>query len=221
MISARVYAEHPDLALTHTIRSLPDVDIGVVSDAGTDPQHDVYFFWFEADDFGAVEATLEEDHTVADYSVIVDRGDRRTYRIEYSDRAKLLTPAMTEIGGLTLESRSHSNGWVLRMHLTDHDGLYALSEYARAEDIRLEILSLKQTEERYDHFDFGLTDQQREALVAAFAHGYYDEPRRMSLEGLASLLDISPTAVSGRLRRASARLIEKVLLDDEDDPGRV
>ncbi|MEF8791695.1 MAG: bacterio-opsin activator domain-containing protein, partial [Haloarculaceae archaeon] len=122
MISARVYAEHPDLALSHTIRSLPDVEVGVVSDAGTDPEHDVYFFWFEASDFEAVEAALAEDHTVADYSVIVDRGERRTYRIEYTDRAKLLTPAMTEIGGLTLESRSHSNGWVLRMHLTDHDG---------------------------------------------------------------------------------------------------
>jgi predicted DNA binding protein len=215
VISARIYAEHPDLALSHTIRSLPDVEIGVVSDAGTDPQHDVYFFWFEAEDFDAVEAALEEDHTVADYSVIVEREGRRTYRIEYSDRAKLLTPAMTEIGGLTLESRSHSNGWVLRMHLTDHDGLYALSEYAAEEGIRLEILSLKQTEETYDRFDFGLTDEQREALVAAFVHGYYDEPRRTSLEGLASLLDISPTAVSGRLRRASARLVEEVLLDDE------
>jgi predicted DNA binding protein len=217
VISARVYAEHPDLALTHTIRSLPDVDVGVVSDAGTDPQHDVYFFWFEAPDFEDVESALEEDHTVAGYSVIVDRGDRRTYRIEYSDEAKLLTPAMTDIGGLTLESRSHSNGWVLRMHLTDHEGLYALSEYASEEGIRLEILSLKQTEETYDRFDLGLTDEQREALVAAFVHGYYDEPRRTSLEGLASLLEISPTAVSGRLRRASARLVEAVLLDDDRD----
>jgi len=217
VISARVYAEHPDLALTHTIRSLPDVDVGVVSDAGTDPQHDVYFFWFEADDFEAVERALKADHTVADYSVIVERGDRRTYRIEYSDEAKLLTPAMTEIGGITLESRSHSNGWVLRMHLTDHDGLYALSEYATEEGIRLEILSLKQTEETYDRFDLGLTAEQREALVAAFVHGYYDEPRRTSLEGLASLLEISPTAVSGRLRRASERLVEEVLVEEVRD----
>lgn len=215
MIAARVYAEHPDLALTPTIRSLPDVDIGVVSDAGTDPQHDVYFFWFEASDFEAVESALDEDHTVADYALIVEREDRRTYRIEYSDEAKLLTPAMTEVGGLTLESRSHSNGWVLRMHLTDHDGLYALGEYAAEEGIRLEILSLKQTEETYDRFDLGLTDEQREALVAAFVHGYYEEPRRTSLEGLASLLDISQTAVSGRLRRASERLVEEVLVEEE------
>jgi predicted DNA binding protein len=215
VIAARVYAEHPDLALTHTIRSLPDVDIGVVSDAGTDPQHDVYFFWFEASDFEAVESALDEDHTVADYAVIVEREDRRTYRIEYSEEAKLLTPAMTEVGGLILESRSHSNGWELRIHLTDHDGLYALSEYAAGEGIRLEILSLKQTEETYDRFDLGLTDEQREALVAAFVHGYFDEPRRTSLEGLASLLGISQTAVSGRLRRASASLVEEVLVEEE------
>ncbi|WP_275039964.1 helix-turn-helix domain-containing protein [Natronorubrum sulfidifaciens] len=43
----------------------------------------------------------------------------------------------------------------------------------------------------------------------------YDEPRETSMVELASLLDLSPTAVGGQLRRSSARLIEDVLLDDD------
>ncbi len=39
----------------------------------------------------------------------------------------------------------------------------------------------------------------------------------MSMAELASLLDLSPTAVGGQLRRGSARFIEDVLLDDDGE----
>lgn len=217
VITAHVYAEHPDLALTHTIRSLGDVQLGVVSDAGTDPDHDVSFIWAEAADFDEVESALAEDPTVAEFSSIVENGDRRTYRIEYSGQAKLVSPPLTEIGGITQEARSHLNGWLLELRFQNHEGLYALDEYAKSEGIQLDVFDLQHTEDTHDRADFGLTDSQREALVAAFVNGYYDEPRETSLEELAALLDISPTAVSGRLRRGSARLIEEVLLDDDNE----
>lgn len=213
-ISTRVYVEHPDLALTDTIRSLSDGEISVISDVGTDPQHDVYFFRITATDFDDVESALAADHTVDDFSVVFEIGGQRTYRIEYSDDAKLITPAITERGGLTLETTSYLNGWMLQLQLEDHDALYDLDEYARAEGIRFDVLELKQHDELDDRFDFGLTDSQAEALIAAYRHGYYDEPRDASLEELASLLDLSRTATSGRLRRGSATLVEKILDDD-------
>lgn len=215
VIKANVYVEHPDMALAHTIRSVSDVEIGVVSDAGTDPDHDVNFFWVRAPEFDAVEAALEEDPTVASFSAIVEMEDQRTYRIEYSERAKLVSPPLTEIGSLTQEAKSHLNGWLLTLHFQDHDGLYALDEYAREEDITIDILDLQQVDGARETAEFGLTEPQREALVAAFLHGYYDDPRETSLEELAEILGISPTAVSGRLRRGAERLIEHVLLDDE------
>lgn len=215
MITTKVYAEHPDLALSHTIRSLPDVEIGVVSDAGTDPRNEVYYFWIEASDFDAVDAALEADHTVADFSVIVETETRRTYRVEYSDQALVVTPTITELGGLTLEATSRSGGWVLHLQLEDHAALYALNEWAREVGLRLDVLELQQRDTGNGRTDFGLTESQREALVGAFVKGYYDEPRESSLEELASLLGITPSAVSGRLRRGSAQLIESVLIEED------
>lgn len=214
VISVRVYAEHPDIALAETIRSHPDVDISVVSEAGTDPKNSVYLFWFDAPDFDELEATLAVDHTVADFSSVLEAANRRMYRIRYSDEAKLLTPAITAGSGITIESESHDDGWMLRFQLQDHEELYALREYAVEEGISLDIAEIRQTVETRDRSNYGLTDAQGEALVTAFVHGYFDEPRETSLEELASLLDISSTAVSGRLRRGSARLIEAVLLED-------
>lgn len=216
MITTRVYVEHPDLALARTIRSMSDVDISVIGDAGTDPRRNVYFFRIEAADFDAVEKALAADHTVAEFSTALEMGDQRTYRIEYGDDAKLITPAITDRGGLTLETESYLNGWLLRLQLEGHDTLYELNEYAREEDIRFDVIELKQRGELDSQSEVDLTASQIEALVSAYRHGYYDEPRDVSLDELASLLDISDTAVSGRLRRGAARLIEEMVIDEDE-----
>lgn len=220
VISTRVYVEHPDLALVRTIRTLPAVDVGVVSTAGTDPQHDVHWFWVEAPDFDAFEDALAADHTVASFSALPGAGSRRTYQIEYSDDAKLMSPAVAAAGGLLLKSRSHATGWVLELQLQDHDALYELDRYAASEDIQFDVMELHQVDPGSSEPAFGLTEPQIEALVNAYFHGYYDEPREATLAELAALMDISQTAVSGRLRRGSARLIEAVLVDADDGDER-
>ena len=216
-ISTRIYAEHPDLALAYTIRTLPEMRVGVLSDAGTDPIHEGYMFWIEASDFEAVDDALSDDPTVAAFSRVEESPERRTYRIVYSDDATLLTPAVLDVGGLTQEARSHANGWLLHLQLRDHDALLELDEFADEHGIQLEIIDLQQDAAIPNRLNYGLTDRQIEALVAAYAHGYYDEPREITAEELATILGISNTAVSGRLSRGSARLIEDVLIDDGAD----
>jgi len=72
----------------------------------------------------------------------------------------------------------------------------------------------------------GLTDRQREALRIAYELGYFDIPRGASLEDVAAELDVTPSSVSERLRRAQTRLIEETVattwppLPGGDEPGR-
>ena len=57
----------------------------------------------------------------------------------------------------------------------------------------------------------GLTDRQDEALRTAYEMGYFEIPRRASLDDVAAELDISASSASERLRRAQTRLIEEVV----------
>lgn len=57
----------------------------------------------------------------------------------------------------------------------------------------------------------GLTDHQQEALRTAYELGYFDIPRRASLQEVAAALDISASSLSERLRRAQTRLIEETV----------
>jgi len=57
----------------------------------------------------------------------------------------------------------------------------------------------------------GLTDPQREALRIAYERGYFDVPRRASLEAVATELDVSASSASERLRRAQTKLVEETV----------
>jgi len=57
----------------------------------------------------------------------------------------------------------------------------------------------------------GLTDRQHEALRIAYERGYFDIPRQASLEDVAEELEITPSSVSERLRRAQTQLIEETV----------
>jgi predicted DNA binding protein len=53
-----------------------------------------------------------------------------------------------------------------------------------------------------------LTEKQLETLEIALDKGYYDRPREASLDDIASLFDISKSAVSQRLRSAEGKIIQ-------------
>jgi len=212
-ITLEVYVEHADLALSHAISVLPEAEMGVVSDAATDPNHDRYFFWVEAPSFDSVETAFEEDPTIASYQRVMASGDRCTYGIEYSEDAMLISPVVNRLGGLVLESRSNRNGWLLRILFPDHETLNEFNEYVSDAKFRVDVFELRQDGSSDDRRQFGLTDRQAEALVCAYVHGYFDHPRQVSLKELGSILGISETAVSGRLRRGAAQLTEAVIED--------
>lgn len=216
-ISTTVHVAHPDLGLTPTVRSLDDADIGVVPNAGTDPEHNIYFFWIDADDFGDVTTALEEDHTVADFTMVSRTPERRTYRITYTEEARLISPVLTELDGIMHDLRSQDDGWVVELLLPEHNALYELGERVAEEGIQFDIVEVHQRNPQETHSEFKLTESQMEALVSAYEHGYYEEPREISLEELGSILDISRNAVSGRLKRASNRLIEECLSHEDDN----
>jgi len=59
-----------------------------------------------------------------------------------------------------------------------------------------------------------LTHKQRQALELATEVGYYDLPAAATIEDMAEILDISPSALGKRLRRAERSVITQVTGDE-------
>lgn len=204
---------HPDLALTPTIHAT-DAAIQVVSHTATDAETGMFFFLVETDSFAEFEAALDADHTVSESTIVAEASTTRIYRLGHPPGTKLLSPTATEMGGLMLEAENTANGWSVRMQLPDRETLGALWEYCDDEDIEFELGHIYSLD-GLSIDGVGLTDAQRDALMTAYEAGYFDEPRNTSLQALADELDISATAVGGRIRRGTARLIEQTLLENQ------
>lgn len=76
---------------------------------------------------------------------------------------------------------------------------------------RYELLTLVHT----DREDRLLTARQRECLIAAQRHGYFEVPRDCTLAELADRLGVDKSTASETIRRATARVVDQFLVGRE------
>ena len=217
-VKAVVRVEHPDIVLTETVTHDSSSMVKSVSEAGTDPSSGKFFYHIESDDFSRFEEGLRNDPTIGDFERVIDTGDARAiYSFVYTDEAKVLSPVIAAANGVILDMENDGSAWILTIWIPERTDLAQLWDYARQNDIAIELLRLNEYAS-IGTTDAGLTDSQREALLAAFEAGYFEEPRNATLSEVADELGISQPAVSGLIRRGIERLILSSIIDDSEHP---
>ena len=214
-IVTRIYIEHPDLALTPTIEAIDDATITVVAQTGTDPVHQTFPFLVQCHRWEEFETTLRKDHTVEQFKPVTAGDVERIYHISHTPTTKLLTPSTIEAGGLMVEAENYDAGWLVQLLLPNREALHSIWEFAREEGFVFDLIDVYEEGRSSYTNEINLTECQRETLALAYEEGYFEEPRRASLDELAEKLGISQSAVSGRLRRGIDRLVKATLFVDE------
>lgn len=223
-VIADVRFAHENGALAHTLNERPDVDLRLLRETSTDPEPKTYVVQFGSGNSEEFRPVLENDHTVSTIASMPDTTDRTLWGVEFDDDTQLLNPLVTDEGGFVLRATSTTmesgrRGWHEHWLLPHRGAIHTVWEHARETGFEFEIRS-------FDQWQGGTTDQavtrtptekQLTALTLAYENGYFTEPRETSLEELADLLGLSPSAVSGRLRRGMKLLIEERLLDPEQE----
>ena len=210
---------HTDGALADTLSALPGLDAVVVPETSTDPRGSVYFFRFDHESTTELRTVLAEDHTVETVTQLSGFVDEQVLGIEFTEATELLAPEVTTQGGFVLAARSASatgglRGWRERWLLPDREAIRAVWQRARDEGFTFTLLEFHRSG-RADGTDKGvdvLTGEQRQTLAAAFEQGYFAEPRETSLQELGEALDLSASAVGGRLKRGMKSLIGETLV---------
>lgn len=215
-IKAVVRVTHPDIVLTETVTHDQSSKVKSVSEAGTDPTSGKFFYHIESSDFSRFEDGLRNDTTIGGFERVIETRDQEAiYSFEYTDEAKILSPVISTANGVILEMENEGHAWVLTIWMPDRTNLIELWDYAQGNDIEIELLRVNEYAS-LGNTDAGLTDSQREALLAALDIGYFEEPRNATLGEVAADLGISQPAASGLLRRGIKRLIVSSLMADGD-----
>lgn len=225
-IVTEVRFAHPDGALADTLRTLSDLEVTVVPETSVGPRRSVYLLRFGEGETGAVPvdevvSVLESDHTVESVELMPVSEREPLIGVGFTSETKLLAPQVTSEGGFVLEARSSSpdvdpRGWYERWLLPSREALHDIWQHARDEGFEFDVLRFREQGTTAPEYAGAtrLTDEQRETLLLAYDRGYFTEPRETSLEELAAELDISPTAVAGRLKRGMRALVGMTIVSD-------
>ncbi|WP_435346658.1 helix-turn-helix domain-containing protein [Haloarchaeobius sp. HRN-SO-5] len=210
VLVADVRLANDPLALARTLGAVPGAtvvpDHHTVSSSGKRTLH-VSVAGATQDE---LDDALSRDPTVESATHVETFPDCRLYRLGLADDAVLVAPTCVELGARTLDVRGTGGEWHVSLQFPDRDAVVALREFCDGSDVRFRIDRLSEGDGVVGA-PTALTSNQWETIRVAFESGYYEVPRAVTQEDLAETLGVSTSAVSHRLRRATAALVEDTL----------
>lgn len=174
------------------------------------------FLWGSGCDAESFRAGLEADSSVETAEISENTDDGVLYKMVWGQEFRNLIDAMVDHHGSLVEATGTEDAWDLKLRFAEKGHVAEFQDHFHGEGIGFEVTRLYQPSEPRQR-EFNLTPEQHATLVTAHEAGYFDVPRTASTADLAAELGISTNAVSARLRRASANLVDSTLRIDGDD----
>jgi len=171
------------------------------------------FLWGEASDLDRLDDALVHDSTTDEVEPLTDCEGRRLYRVVWEPDIKIVVQVLVEDHGTLLGATGRESQWELRVLFPDHDAVSSTYDFCKDHGIDLSIRRVSGVGDVLDHGGLDISEEQYEALTAAFETDYYGVPRGKTLEGVADQLEVSHQALSERLRRGHRNLIANTLCD--------
>jgi len=206
------------LPLTEVVDSLPDatVTISLQFNHGNRP---LFLVTVQDGSQTAIGDALTGAHDVGDWTLVGQAGSTRRYQIvpaltlaeqlgDHLDDLERLESLATA-DAIIERIEVLADGWRQTGWFADRNEFSQFSSFWQR-NASFHVRRLTRDGESEPPGD-GLTDRQREALRIAYELGYFEIPRQATLEDVAAELDITPSSVSERLRRAQTQVIEEAV----------
>ncbi|ODR80376.1 bacterio-opsin activator [Haladaptatus sp. W1] len=184
----------------------------------------VPLFWAWGEDFDAeeFERRVLDSPYVTDLSELDRIEDRILYLLNWEIPDEAFLEGLQETDGIIRTAHGYDGeNWSFELLFPSYDDLSAFHNYSRDNDVDYtlgRVYTLREVGKTQPAIS--LTDEQRDALLLALQHGYFESPSHITLDDLAKELDISQQALSERIRRGNKALLEQTLLDADDTTDR-
>lgn len=200
-----------ELALHHSLTSLPEAEVECERVVRNGEETVMPLIWVRYADRDEVELAFADDPSVSTVTCLSESGGRLLYRMEWGEQVGLLLKMLTNSEATVLDAHGQENHWTLRVLYPERDEFSKTHSFCAEHGLTFDVETIRELDSEATG-RFGLTDVQYKTLMLAVECGYYEVPRKTTLEGLADELDVSHQALSERLRRATRSLVENALL---------
>lgn len=218
MLVALVSLPPEALALEEAAEAVPEIAIETERIAAHSTKWVMPCLWVSNVEFDTIEEAFDDDPTV-DEIVTIDRFDEEAFvQVEWTAAVERRIDDFLDREASILDARLHDGTWRVRIRFATRQQFQEFRDYFAEREPSFQLLRLAEPNEPYEEAT-ELTPTQREALVTAAEHGYYQVPREITATELATELDSTHQAVSELLRRGTENLIVSTLTTG-DEPDR-
>lgn len=195
-------------ALSHAPETTAKYEEMYQSNEGT-----TFLFWAEGGDLTAFDDALAADPTVTNASQLTETETRRLYRVDFTAQGEAMATVSkwNSLDLSILDATGSKEGWELRMRMPDRGTLQQYHEFCDERNLQFQLQSVYEETTAASKADAQLTNAQREALLTARRLGYFEIPRQASMADVADCCHVSSQAVSERIRRGTAALVDVAL----------
>ncbi|GAB3037484.1 helix-turn-helix domain-containing protein [Natronobiforma cellulositropha] len=188
--------------------------VSVESTVPTDESVIPYLWIPERATDGALEELGRVD-VVTDAAVIDEVDGHTLVHLEWASEVNGFLESVRETTAIVTGAAATAEQWTFRLRFPAYEGLSAFYTRCLEQDISVELVQIHEAIGPENRPRFGLTEAQRELVLAAYEDGYFDVPRQTTLVDLGEKLEVSDSAVSQRLRRGLASLIHSTVVIGE------
>lgn len=203
-----------ELGLGETLASVPEAELELVPRISS--QSDVTsLVWGNAESPDRLTAELEADPTTTDVETLMQFDAKRLYQVTWHPSSRVPLIPLLCGDGAVLDAGGTTDGWNLRFLFPDRSDVSETHAICADHGVDLEVRTVFQLSNGSAGGTFDLTEGQHHALKTAQEKGYYDVPRRTTLQEMAGSFGISHQALSERIRRGHRALVTNALLRSE------
>lgn len=200
-----------EFALAHTLSTVPGLEVECERVVKSGEKAVMPLVWMRGADRETIDDALASDPTVEAVECLSAFDEELLYSMEWHGHIRLLLHMLTNAEATILDAYGWRDRWQLRILYPTRDHLGETHKFAEEHGITFDIASVREMDGD-PAGRFGLSECQYEALVRAAREGYFQVPRKVSLQDVAEGMDISHQALSERLRRGVDALVEDTLL---------
>ena len=199
-----------EFALRESLRAVPDLVVESQRVAEKGEGLVIPLLWVRGAGGETVQAAFADDPSVRSADRIADYETESLYHMEWERDVDLAVRMLTEDGAIILDLYGASDGWHMRAMFPNRETLARTADFCEDHGLEFDLRQVREMDETPSG-RWGLTHEQYEALRVAWEVGYFDVPREAKLGDIADRLDVSHQALSERLRRGHANLVQETI----------
>ena len=198
------------------VEYLPDVKATIHDVVQTGPNSLRLVCSFYGKKIDQVSNGLDQIEIIDKVSILDQSKDTIVSKLEMGTETEIahIFQEAIESDGYHIKTKSTTPDWYSNWEFPGRNEFREFSTSIEDRGLNIQPTIIRDQRSLFLEGNIDLTEKQKELLIQAVKHGYFEVPRNCSLADIAESIDISQQAASERLRRGLRTLVDREVIYD-------